>query len=67
MSKCHKWFRSLIEAVEKDPTWDIEPEKTASKLIPERAKQTKPRTKANNLIYDQRSGKPRRFTAGTLT
>ncbi|WP_019505962.1 hypothetical protein [Pleurocapsa sp. PCC 7319] len=55
MSKCHKWFRSLIEAVEKDPTWDIEPEKTASKLIPERAKQTKPRTKANNLIYDLKS------------
>ena len=41
MSKCHKWFRSLIEAVEKDPTWDIEPEKTASKLIPERVKKQK--------------------------
>jgi hypothetical protein len=55
MSKCHKWFRSLIEAVEKDPTWDIEPEKTAFKLIPARAKQTKPRTKTNNFVYDLKS------------
>ncbi|MCC0179819.1 hypothetical protein I4641_23045 [Waterburya agarophytonicola K14] len=43
---------NLIKAVEKDPSWDIEPEKIASKLIPERAKPTKPRTRINNSIYD---------------
>ncbi len=40
MSKCHKWFKSLIEALEKDPCWDIDTSKTASKPIPDRAKQT---------------------------
>jgi hypothetical protein len=44
MSKCHnKWFRSLIEAVEKDPSWDTDFPETASKPIPDRAKQTEAR------------------------
>lgn len=49
MSKCHKWFRSLSEALEKDPSWDIDFQQTTFKPIPDRAKQTKSRQEINNL------------------
>ncbi len=50
MSKCHEWFKSLVEALEKDPNWDINLKETASKPIPDRVTQTKSSQKINNLI-----------------
>ncbi len=48
MSKCDEWFRSLIAAVEKDPSWDIDFQESAFKPIPDRAKSTKSRQEINN-------------------
>ena len=42
MSKHDKWFKSLIEAFEKEPNWEIEPKKTTSKHIPDREQKQKP-------------------------
>ena len=41
MSKCDRWFRSLIEAFEKDPSWEIELKETAAESTAIRAKSTK--------------------------
>ena len=49
MSKCDEWFKSLIEALSKDPSWDLEITKTtASKPIPDRDKKPKFKQKNKN-------------------
>ena len=41
MNKHDEWFKSLIEAFQKDPSWEIEIARTTSKHIPDRDKTTK--------------------------
>ena len=51
MSKCHKWFKSLIEALEKDPSWDINFPENTSKSATDRTNPNQPKKKINNPIH----------------
>ena len=45
LSKCDRWFRSLIEAFEQDPSWEIDFKETTSEPIVAKAKATKSKVK----------------------
>lgn len=45
MSKYDRWFRSLIEAFEQDPSWEVDLKETASEPSADRAKPTKSKEK----------------------
>ncbi len=51
MSKCHKWFKSLIEALENDPSWDINFPENTSRAATDRTNPERPRKKINNPIH----------------
>ncbi len=51
MSKCHKWFKNLIEALEKDPSWDIDFPENNSRSATDRTNPNQQRKKINNPIH----------------
>ncbi|MGK7952717.1 MAG: hypothetical protein AB4368_28985 [Xenococcaceae cyanobacterium] len=51
MNKHDEWFKSLIEAFQKDPSWDIALKKTTSKHIPDREQKSEYKQKIKAYFY----------------